>query len=166
MIEWQVWMVFMTHLREPHDYLRHRLLHPWRVNWLPGPDPVSYLTPLNPQFNHLVLQSRVASFTSTSTSSTTRATTRPPSLARASTRSRTPSSSLLASSQSPSASTQSSLLPSWWTVALLLGLDTVDLSSQVISRVTDVHIYRNFSKKVNSCLRHRGLLSQHSPHTL
>merc|ERR1712032_9685 len=33
-----VWILFMTHLREPHDYLRHRLLHPWRVNWLPGPD--------------------------------------------------------------------------------------------------------------------------------
>ena len=51
MIEWQVWILFMTHLREPHDYLRHRLLHPWRVNWLPGPDPVSYLTPLNPEQN-------------------------------------------------------------------------------------------------------------------
>merc|ERR1712037_740835 len=36
-----VWILFMTHLREPHDYFRHRLLHPWRVNWLPGPDPVS-----------------------------------------------------------------------------------------------------------------------------
>merc|ERR1712083_59286 len=79
---------------------------------------------------------RVASFTSTSTSSTTRATTRPPSLARASTRSRTPSSSLLASSQSPSASTQSSLLPSWWTVASLLGLDTGDLSSQAPGIIT------------------------------
>merc|ERR1712037_882581 len=26
-----VWILFMTHLREPHDYLRHRLLHPWRT---------------------------------------------------------------------------------------------------------------------------------------
>ena len=29
------WIVFLTHIREPHDYLRHRLLHPWRVSWLP-----------------------------------------------------------------------------------------------------------------------------------
>jgi len=38
-----VWILFMTHLREPHDYIRHRLLHPWRLNWLPGPDPGRFL---------------------------------------------------------------------------------------------------------------------------
>ena len=40
-----LWAVAMTHLREPHDYLRHRLLHPWRKDWLPGPDPVSRVNP-------------------------------------------------------------------------------------------------------------------------
>merc|ERR1712012_1026749 len=38
-----VWILFMTHLREPHDYVRHRLLHPWRLNWFPGPDPGRFL---------------------------------------------------------------------------------------------------------------------------
>ena len=33
-----IWILFMTHIREPHDYVRHRLLHPWRITWLPIPD--------------------------------------------------------------------------------------------------------------------------------
>lgn len=30
-----IWILFMTHIREPHDYLRHRLFHPWRLSWFP-----------------------------------------------------------------------------------------------------------------------------------
>merc|ERR1711874_677148 len=30
-----IWIFFGTHIREPHDYFRHRLFHPWRISWLP-----------------------------------------------------------------------------------------------------------------------------------
>ena len=30
-----IWIFFGTHVREPHDYFRHRLFHPWRISWLP-----------------------------------------------------------------------------------------------------------------------------------
>ena len=30
-----IWIFFGTHIREPHDYVRHRLFHPWRISWLP-----------------------------------------------------------------------------------------------------------------------------------
>merc|ERR1711971_1086971 len=81
---------------------------------------------------------RVDSCTSTSTSCTTRATTQQPSPAPASTPLRTSSSSPLASLQCPSGSTLSSSSPSWWTVALLLGLDMVALSSQAPATITTI----------------------------
>merc|ERR1711990_1243353 len=61
-----VWILFMTHLREPHDYLRHRLLHPWRVNWLPGPDPGRFLYKHIHKLHHKSYNTTAFSGTSTS----------------------------------------------------------------------------------------------------
>ena len=36
------WIFFGTHIREPHDYFRHRLFHPWRISWLPDYGRVLY----------------------------------------------------------------------------------------------------------------------------
>lgn len=29
------WGLFLVHIREPHFYLVHRVMHPWRITWLP-----------------------------------------------------------------------------------------------------------------------------------
>ena len=41
-----LWALFVTHFREPHDYVKHRMMHPWKWRWLEKaglPDPGRFL---------------------------------------------------------------------------------------------------------------------------